>query len=146
MCGGSQAQAPRAIVSLGLIAVYSGETIALNHAMQWQSVLVAQKARDGVHVMNVTLPEYRELARSSVDVAYFRRRAASEHQMALRSDRPDIAAYYRVRAQEYQAIVDRFGAKPLAPASSPNATIRPLAKSVPQFINLSPYSEGRQDR
>ena len=61
--------------------------------------------------MDVTCPEYQDVSVSSVDVDYFRRKAAAERQMALRSEGQDIAAVYFARAQQYQNIVDRFAVR-----------------------------------
>ncbi len=62
--------------------------------------------------MDVTCPEYQDAPVSSVDVDYFRRKAAAEREMAARSDRKDVAAGCLARAQQYQAMVDRFAVKP----------------------------------
>ncbi len=64
--------------------------------------------------MDVTCPEYQDVPVSSVDLDYFRRRAAAERQMALRSDRQEVAAIYQARAKQYQAIVNRFAVSPVA--------------------------------
>jgi hypothetical protein len=65
--------------------------------------------------MDVTCPEYQDVpVSSSVDVDYFRRKAAAERRMAMQAKSPERVAVHKARAQQYQAMADRFGPRSTA--------------------------------
>ena len=46
------------------------------------------------------------------DCEYYRKRAAAERELALRSDREDVAAIHEELARQYQALVDQAALRP----------------------------------
>jgi hypothetical protein len=49
---------------------------------------------------------------SSDETAYYRQRANEEREMALRSERQDVAAIHEELAKQYQALVDQAELRP----------------------------------
>jgi hypothetical protein len=49
---------------------------------------------------------------SSNDTTYYRQRAIEEQEMALRSDRQNVAAIHEELAKQYQALVDQAELRP----------------------------------
>lgn len=49
---------------------------------------------------------------SSTDTEYYRRRAAQERELALKSARKDVAAIHKELARQYQALVDQSELRP----------------------------------
>jgi hypothetical protein len=49
---------------------------------------------------------------STNDTEYYRQRAADERELALKSDRYDVAAIHEELARQYQALVDRAELRP----------------------------------
>jgi hypothetical protein len=58
----------------------------------------------------------------SVDVEYYRQRAAAERELASQSERANVAAIHDELARQYEALVDRAELRPtLRIAFPPNA-------------------------
>lgn len=49
---------------------------------------------------------------SSADTDYYRRRAIEEREMALKSERQNVAAIHEELARQYQALVDEAELRP----------------------------------
>ena len=49
---------------------------------------------------------------TSDDTAYYRQRAIEEREMALRSERQNVAAIHEDLAKQYQALVDQVELRP----------------------------------
>jgi len=49
---------------------------------------------------------------SSADTEYYRARAAEEREMALKTERRDVAAIHEELARQYQALVDQAELRP----------------------------------
>jgi pyridoxine/pyridoxamine 5'-phosphate oxidase len=49
---------------------------------------------------------------SESETEYYRRRAAEERAMALKSERSDVAAIHQELAKQYQALVDQAQLRP----------------------------------
>lgn len=49
---------------------------------------------------------------SSNDTEYYRRRANEERQLALKSERQDVAAIHEELARQYRALVDQAALRP----------------------------------
>ena len=49
---------------------------------------------------------------SKYDADYYRKRATTEREMALRSDRQDVAAIHEELARQYQALLEQATLRP----------------------------------